>query len=111
LRVSSQHVGKIVACPHCKRKYRIPAPAKVEAESQPANLDDDLLKGVPVDPRPAAVGIELEGGVVARTEAPPAAVPVDGEGSVQLGYAADREKRKAAGGRLGDIVSGPKRGF
>jgi len=100
-----------VACPLCKRKYRIPAPAKVVVEPRPANLDDDLLKSAPADPRAAAIGIELEPSVVARPESPPAAVPVDGEGSVQLGYAADQEKRKAADGRLGDVVSGPKRGF
>jgi len=106
LTIPPHHAGKVVACPHCKRKYRIPA----EPDPQPSHLDLDLLAGLPVEPPSNPQVIELESNPAGQLE-PPAAIAVDTRAPIKLGYAREKDATSAVGSRLGDVVADPRRAF
>jgi len=106
LKIPSRLAGKAAACPHCKKKYRIPS----EPDPQPSHLDLDLLANLPADPPANPHGIELETNAGGELE-PPSAVAVDTDAPIKLGYAREHGTPEASGSRLRDAILDPRRTF
>ncbi len=138
LKLGEKHAGKIVKCPKCEKKFRIPAerfgaagsaagaapmaapppqpqPAMASSFSEitPVNLDDELLRDVNADFELSAVDLlgDASAQKNAQLEIAPPAMEIDLGRPSEMAYARDQRRASSAAALASSATTAPTRSF